>query len=91
MAFNLTANLNVAVNTGALKAAANQINSTLGSVNSLKIGTNSATFASLTPLKTQLSEVTNSIENFGRQAGFAAKRFAAFAITAGSILSLIHI
>jgi len=90
MAFNLTANLNVAVNSGALKAAANQINSTLGSVNSLKIGTNSATFASLTPLKTQLSEVTNSIENFGRQAGFAAKRFAAFAVTAGSIIAFTN-
>ena len=90
MAFNLTANLNVAVNTGALKAAANQINSTLGSVNSLKIGTNSATFASLAPLKTQISEVTNSIENFGRQAGFAAKRFAAFAITAGSIITFTN-
>ena len=90
MAFNLTANLNVAVNSGALKAAANQINSTLGSVNSLKIGTNSATFASLTPLKTQLSEVTNSIENFGRQSGFAAKRFAAFAVTAGSIITFTN-
>ena len=90
MAFNLTANLNVAVNTGALKAAANQINSTLGSVNNLKIGTNSATFASIRPLKAQITESTDAIENFGKQAGFAAKRFAAFSVTAGAMLGFIQ-
>lgn len=86
MAFNLTANLNVAVNTGALKAAANQINSTLGGVNNIKIGTNAATFASIRPLKAQITESTDAIENFGKQAGFAAKRFAAFSVTAGAII-----
>lgn len=90
MAFNLTANLNVAVNTGALKAAANQINSTLGSVNNLKIGTNSATFASIRPLKAQIVESTDAIENFGKQAGFAAKRFAAFSVTAGAMIGFIQ-
>jgi hypothetical protein len=90
MAFNLTANLNVAVNTGALKAAANQINSTLGSVNNLKIGTNSATFASIRPLKAQIVESTDAIENFGKQAGFAAKRFAAFSVTAGALIGFVQ-
>ena len=90
MAFNLTANLNVAVNTGALKAAANQINATLGGANNIKIGTNAATFASIKPLKAQITESTDAIENFGKQAGFAAKRFAAFSITAGAFIGFIQ-
>ena len=90
MAFNLTANLNVAVNTGALKAAANQINATLGGVNNIKIGTNAATFASIRPLKAQITESTDAIENFGKQAGFAAKRFAAFSVTAGALIGFIQ-
>jgi hypothetical protein len=90
MAFNLTANLNVAVNTGALKAAANQINATLGGVNNIKIGTNAATFASIRPLKAQIAESTDAIENFGKQAGFAAKRFAAFSVTAGALIGFIQ-
>lgn len=89
MAFNLTANLNVAVNTGALKSAANQINSALNTNANLKLGVDKNSFSGIRQVKTQIEEATNSMENFGKQAGFAAKRFSAFAVSAGSIIAFI--
>lgn len=89
MAFNLTANLNVALNTGALRAAANQLNSALNTNTQLKLGIDRNSLSGIKQVKSQIEEATNSMESFGRQAGFAAKRFAAFTITAGSMIAFI--
>jgi TP901 family phage tail tape measure protein len=89
MAFNLTANLNVALNTGALRAAANQLNSALNTNTQLKLGIDRNSLSGIKQVKSQIEEATNSMESFGRQAGFAAKRFAAFTLTAGSMIAFI--
>jgi len=88
MAFNLTANLNVALNTGSLRNAVNQVNSSFNNASKLKLGVDRGSFADIGRVKAQVMEATDSIQQFGYQAGLAAKRFTAFTVTAGSIITL---
>ena len=77
MAFNLTAQLNIALNSASLRNASNQLNSALNTNTQIKLGIDRNSSSGLNQIKSQISEATDSMENFGRQAGFAAKRFAA--------------
>ena len=88
MAFNLTANLNVALNTGSLRNAVNQVNSSFNNASKLKLGIDRESFADIGRVKAQVMEASDSMQQFGYQAGLAAKRFAAFTVTAGSIITL---
>lgn len=90
MAFNLTAQLNIALNSASLRNASNQLNSALNTNTQIKLGIDRNSSSGLNQIKSQISEATDSMENFGRQAGFAAKRFAAFAVTAGSIIAFTN-
>lgn len=86
MAFNLSAQLSVALNTASLKNAANTINNQLKDVGTLRLGIPSGVGSSLREISSQIAEASNAMEQFGRQSGLAAKRFAAFTITAGAII-----
>lgn len=86
MAFNLSAQLSVALNTASLKNAAATINNQLKDVGTLKIGLPSGVASSLKDITAQAQEASNAMEQFGRQSGLAAKRFIAFTITAGAII-----
>ena len=90
MAFNLTAQLNIALNSASLRNASSQLNAALNSNTQVKLGIDRSSASGLGQIKSQISEATDSMENFGRQAGFAAKRFAAFAVTAGSIIAFTN-
>lgn len=90
MAFNLTAQLNIALNSASLRNASTQLNSALNTNTQIKLGIDRNSSSGLNQIKSQISEATDSMENFGRQAGFAAKRFAAFAVTAGSIIAFTN-
>ncbi|MEI8137214.1 MAG: phage tail tape measure protein, partial [Bacteroidota bacterium] len=90
MAFNLTAQLNIALNSASLRNASSQLNAALNSNTQVKLGIDRGSASGLGQIKSQISEATDSMENFGRQAGFAAKRFAAFAVTAGSIIAFTN-
>lgn len=87
MAFNLTAQLNVALNTASLKNAANTINSQLKDVGAVSLGIPKNDGDSLRYIKVQAAEASTAMEQFGRQSGLAAKRFVAFTLTAGAIIT----
>jgi len=87
MAFNLTAQLNVALNTASLKNAANTINSQLKDVGAVSLGIPKNDGESLKYIKVQAAEASTAMEQFGRQSGLAAKRFVAFTLTAGAIIT----
>jgi len=87
MAFNLTAQLNVALNTASLKNAANTINSQLKDVGAVSLGIPKNDGDSLKYIKVQAAEASTAMEQFGRQSGLAAKRFVAFTLTAGAIIT----
>ena len=87
MAFNLTAQLNVALNTASLKNAANTINSQLKDVGAVSLGIPKNEGDSLKYIKVQAAEASTAMEQFGRQSGLAAKRFVAFTVTAGAIIT----
>lgn len=88
MAFNLTAQLNVALNTASLKNAASTINNQLKDVGAVSLGIPKGDADSLKAIRVQAQEASSAMEQFGRQSGLAAKRFAAFTITAGAIIQL---
>lgn len=87
MAFNLTAQLNVALNTASLKNAANTINSQLKDVGAVSLGIPKNDADNLRYIKVQAAEASTAMEQFGRQSGLAAKRFVAFTLTAGAIIT----
>ena len=87
MAFNLTAQLNVALNTASLKNAANTINSQLKDVGAVSLGIPKNDADSLKQIRVQAAEASTAMEQFGRQSGLAAKRFVAFTLTAGAIIT----
>ena len=88
MAFNLTAQLNVALNTASLKNAASTINNQLKDVGAVSLGIPKGDADNLKLIRVQAQEASSAMEQFGRQSGLAAKRFAAFTITAGAIIQL---
>jgi len=87
MAFNLTAQLSVALNTASLKNAANTINSQLKDVGAVSLGIPKNDADNLRYIKVQAAEASTAMEQFGRQSGLAAKRFVAFTLTAGAIIT----
>ena len=87
MAFNLTAQLNVALNTASLKNAANTINSQLKDVGAVSLGIPKNDADNLKYIRVQAAEASTAMEQFGRQSGLAAKRFVAFTVTAGAIIT----
>ena len=87
MAFNLTAQLNIALNSASLRAASNQLNTALNSNTQVKLGIDRNSSSGLKQIKSQIDESTNAMENFGKQSGLAAKRFAAFSVTAGAFIA----
>ena len=87
MAFNLPALLSVALNTASLKNAANTINSQLKDVGAVSLGIPKNDADNLRYIKVQAAEASTAMEQFGRQSGLAAKRFVAFTLTAGAIIT----
>jgi len=87
MAFNLTAQLNIALNSASLRAASNQLNTALNSNTQVKLGIDRNSSSGLKQIKSQIDESTNAMEAFGKQSGLAAKRFAAFSVTAGAFIA----
>ena len=87
MAFNLTAQLNIALNSASLRAASNQLNTALNSNTQVKLGIDRNSSSGLKQIKSQIDESTNAMESFGKQSGLAAKRFAAFSVTAGAFIA----
>ena len=65
MAFNLTANLNVALNTGSLRNAVNQVNSSFNNASKLKLGIDRGSFADIGRVKAQVMEASDSMQQFG--------------------------
>ena len=87
MAFNITAIMNVALASGAATKISNDLNKQLGN-KKVNIDLNMANADSIKRIKADIEGAITSVESFGRQAGLAAKRFGAFSLAAGSMISL---
>lgn len=88
MAFNITAIMNVALASGAATKISRDINRALQNKR-VNVDLSLANPDSIKRIKADIEGAITSVESFGRQAGLAAKRFGAFSLAAGSMITLV--
>jgi hypothetical protein len=88
MAFNITAIMNVALASGAATKISRDINKALQNKR-VTVDLSLANPDSIKRIKADIEGAITSVESFGRQAGLAAKRFGAFSLAAGSMITLV--
>lgn len=88
MAFNITAIMNVALASGAATKISRDINKALQNKR-VTVDLSLANPDSIKRIRADIEGAITSVESFGRQAGLAAKRFGAFSLAAGSMITLV--
>ena len=88
MAFNITAIMNVALASGAATKISRDLNKALQNKR-VTVDLSLANPDSIKRIKADIEGAITSVESFGRQAGLAAKRFGAFSLAAGSMITLV--